>query len=100
LLAALASAGAGLAQNLQLVLPSQTDTNITQFNNPHLVYMNPNVAARDRLFVFLPGAGGTPAGYQYVLQTAANLGFHAIGLMDEDPVSMNSLCADSTYSFA
>jgi hypothetical protein len=82
------------AQTLQLVQPSQTDPNITQYNNYHYVYLNTSVPARQQLFVFLPGTGGAPAGYQDVLKTAANLGFHAIGLMYEDPNTMNSLCGD------
>jgi pimeloyl-ACP methyl ester carboxylesterase len=86
----------GMTQNLQVVLPSQTDTNITQFNNYHFVYLNANVTARGQLFVFLPGTGGAPAGYTDVLKTAANLGFHAVGLMYEDPNTMNSLCGDLT----
>jgi hypothetical protein len=90
----------GHAQTLQAVFPSQTDTNITQFNNPHLVCLNTNVTARGQLYVFLPGTGGTPAAYQEVLKTAANLGFHTIGLMYEDPNSMNSLCADSPNPYA
>ena len=84
------------AQNLQVVLPSQTDTNITQFNNYHFIYLNTNLTARQQLFVFLPGTGGAPVNYQDVVKTAANLGFHAIGLMYEDPATMNSLCGDST----
>ncbi|MDR3456710.1 MAG: hypothetical protein P4N60_04650 [Verrucomicrobiae bacterium] len=82
------------AQTLQLVQPSQTDPNITQFNNYHYVYLNTSVPSRHQLFVFLPGTGGAPAGYQDVLKTAANLGFHAVGLMYEDPNTMNSLCGD------
>jgi pimeloyl-ACP methyl ester carboxylesterase len=94
-LLALIFSRAGVAQNLQLVLPSQTDTNITQFNNYQFVYLNTNVTARGQLFVFLPGTGGAPSGYTDVVKTAANLGFHAIGLMYEDPTTMNSLCGDS-----
>jgi pimeloyl-ACP methyl ester carboxylesterase len=93
---ALASPRDVQAQTLQPVLPSATDPNITQFNNYHFVYLNTNVPARNQLFVFLPGTGGTPSGYTYVAKTAANLGFHTIGLMYEDPNTMNSLCGDST----
>ncbi|HEV2691523.1 MAG TPA: hypothetical protein VG347_01365, partial [Verrucomicrobiae bacterium] len=82
------------AQTLQLVQPSQTDTNITQFNNYHYAYLNSGVPARHQLFVFLPGTGGAPAGYTDILKTAANLGFHTLGLMYEDPNTMNSLCGD------
>ena len=79
-----------------MVLPSQTDPNITQYNNYHFVYFNAHVTARGQLFVLLPGTTGKPAGYTNLLETAANLGFHAIGLMYSDGVTMNSLCGDST----
>jgi len=82
-------------QSLQMVLPSQTDPEITQFDNYHYIYLNTNGTVRPQLFVFLPGTGGVPAGYQYVLETAANLGFRSIGLMYDDPETMNSLCGDS-----
>ena len=76
--------------------PSQTDANISQYNNYHFIYFNTNVAPRGQLFVFLPGTGGAPSGYTNVVRTAANLGFHAAGLMYPNGVTMNSLCADST----
>jgi len=91
---------AASGQTLQLVLPSQTDPNITQFNNYHYIYLNTNVLARPQLFVFLPGTGGVPSGYQDVLKTAANLGFPAIGLMYDDAETMNSLCSHSTNANA
>lgn len=93
---------AASGQTLQLVLPSRTDTNITQFNNYHYLYLNTNVnvTARPQLFVFLPGTGGAPSGYTDVLKTAANLGFPAIGLMYDDPNTMNSLCGHSTNANA
>jgi hypothetical protein len=37
-----------------------------------------------------------PSGYTNVVRTAANLGFHAVGLIYPNGVTMNSLCADST----
>ena len=84
------------AQTLQVVLPSQTDPNITQYNNYHFVYLNTQATARGQLFVLLPGTTGKPAGYTNLLKTAANLGFHAIGLMYPNAETMNSLCGDST----
>ena len=95
-LLALTISRAGLPQNLQLVQPIQTDTNITQFNNFHYIYLNTNVTARQQLVVFLPGTGGIPVDYRDVVKTAANLGFHAIGLTYENPLTMNSLCGNST----
>jgi hypothetical protein len=84
------------AQTVQFVRPGQTDPRITQFNNYHLIYLNTNVTPRGELFVFLPGTTGTPAGYTNVGLAAANLGFHSVGLMYPDGVTMNSLCSDST----
>ncbi len=95
-LGALASGLIGHAQTLQVVLPSQTDPNITQYNIYHFVYLNTQVTARGQLFVLLPGTTGKPAGYTNVLKTAANLGFHAVGLMYPNAETMNSLCGDST----
>ncbi len=86
----------GFSQTLQVVLPSQTDTNITQYNNYHYVYFNSGVTARGQLLVFLPGTGGRPSGCTDVLKTGANLGFHTIGLMYPNGATMNSLCGDST----
>jgi hypothetical protein len=86
----------GNSQNLQAVRPSQTDPGITQYNNFHFIFINTNVPARGQLFVFLPGTDGVPAGYTNVARTAANLGFHSVGLMYPNGVTMNSLCADST----
>ena len=61
------------AQILQMVQPSQTDTNITEFNNYHYIYLNTNanVTARPQLFVFL--GHGTFTHYTYQVQTTTNL---------------------------
>lgn len=84
------------AQTLRLILPNHTDPNITQFNNAHTVCINTNVPMRQRLFLFLPGTGGVPAGYTDIVKTAANLGFHALGVMYDNPVTVNSLCDDAS----
>src|SRR5207248_6273506 len=60
-----------------------------------LAYFNSGAAARGKLFLFLPGTGGAPAGYTDVLKVAANLGFHSIGLMYDNAITMHSVCADS-----
>lgn len=84
------------AQTLRLILPNHTDPNITQFNNAHTVCINTNVPLRQRLFLFLPGTGGVPAGYTDIVKTAANLGFYALGVMYDNPVTVNSLCDDAS----
>jgi hypothetical protein len=63
------------------VLPSATNPAITTFNNEHLVYFDTRSAARNKLFIFLPGTTGTPGFYSLILKRAAALGYHSIGLM-------------------
>jgi pimeloyl-ACP methyl ester carboxylesterase len=84
------------AQTLRYILPSQTDPDITQFDNFHIAALNTNIASRHQLMVFLPGTGGTPSGYTNVIKAAANFGFHSIGLTYDNPTTLNSLCGDST----
>jgi hypothetical protein len=72
--------------------PSATDPAITAFDNFHFAYFDPAARARGRLLVFLPGTGGSPFFYRLFLQTAARLGFHALGLMYVNPTPVNELC--------
>lgn len=80
-----------------VVAPSTTDPAIQTYLDPHYALTpDPSVAAKHRLFVFLPGTGGQPAYQQLVLQTGSAEGYHAIGLMYPDTPSIGSLCDDST----
>ena len=90
----------GLAwpQTLRYILPSQTDPGLTNFNNAHVVCINTNLPPRNQLFLFLPGTGGAPAGYTNIVATAASLGFHSIGLMYANGVTVNSLCDEESNS--
>jgi hypothetical protein len=58
----------------------------------HFVYINRNVTAKNRLFVFLPGTTAVPRYYRAILQVAADAGYHAIGLTYVNPVTVASLC--------
>jgi len=62
------------------ILPKDTDSEITTNLEPHYVALNKSVPARNQLFLFFPGTGGKPHLYQQIINTAADLGFHAIGL--------------------
>jgi hypothetical protein len=75
--------------------PQLTDSNITIFTNLHYACNNLELPKRNKLFVFLPGTGGTPFFYQEIVRAAANLGFHSIGLMYVNPTSIVELCAFS-----
>lgn len=49
---------------------------------------------RDKLVVFLPGTGYTPGNSREYLETAADLGFHTIGLAYVNGISANKACRD------
>ena len=84
------------AQTLHLVKPSNTDSNITTDDQNHWVYINPDVTPKSKLFVFLPGTFAFPALYSRVLKTAANLGYHTIGLNYPNPLPINVICGISS----
>lgn len=64
---------------------------------PHVV-INPSplVSPQGELVVFLPGTQGKPTQYTYILHTAAELGFHAVGLNYPNQTAMGSLCRTSS----
>lgn len=76
--------------------PMAIDPRVNTATEPHVVINPvPDVAAADRLFVFLPGTGGTPSMYRYVLRVGAARGYHAIGLSYPNAVAVGALCANS-----
>jgi hypothetical protein len=79
-----------------VVDPAATDSAIDSSHGSHGASFNVSVTPRGSLFVFMPGTGGAPGGYQLVVQAAANNGFHAIGLAYDNPVSVVDLCSGST----
>jgi len=62
------------------VLPSTTDSNINGNNPPHYAYLDNSVNQINKLLLFIPGTNATPWDYRMFQQTAANLGYHSIGL--------------------
>ena len=62
------------------VLPSETDSAITHWNEPHIVCAPQSSNQRGELFVFLPGTGALPSYYGQLMQTAAEAGLHVIAL--------------------
>lgn len=81
-------------RHARFILPKDTDREITTNLEPHYVVLNPSVPARNQLFLFLPGTGGRPQNCQQIVNTAADLGFHAIGLRypNDQPVNGPTLC--------
>jgi hypothetical protein len=85
------------AQSYQAILPNATDAAIDSYtsaanNEYHTVYFQEGSKKKNLLFVFLPGTGGIPAGYDSICATAANLGYHAIGLMYPNTPAIGTLC--------
>ena len=85
----------------RLIVPQTTAPEITwigtvnpQFNH-HYVWLDPSQVSNPKLFVFMPGAGGRPRGYQRVQQEAARLGYHVIGLMYQNDVAVVENCSGS-----
>lgn len=79
------------------VVPSVTDAAIDVANDPHVaINPSPSVAARGKLFVFLPGTGAVPTMQQLVLATMAGRGYHAVGLTYPNSTAVGVLCADDT----
>jgi hypothetical protein len=54
------------------------------------------VAARNKLFVFMPGTDGVPNQYELILKAGARRGFHAIGLNYPNSTAVGVLCLTST----
>lgn len=81
------------------VAPAQTGAGITGSASPH-VFINPDpgVAAKNRLFVMLPGTLAVPRTYRLILRTGAPRGFHVLGLTypNDEAVEGNSLCGASS----
>lgn len=75
------------------VLPRATDSCIDARLDSHFVFIDPAVAAKNRLFLFLPGSGAIPQYYRLIARTAAREGYHAIGLSYFNASAVGSLCA-------
>jgi hypothetical protein len=63
-----------------LVPPAETDRRIKEQLKDNYVMYYKNVPENGKLFVFLPGTNGNPVSYQFILDTAAKLGYKAVGI--------------------
>ncbi|WP_373489549.1 hypothetical protein [Blastomonas sp.] len=79
------------------IAPAVTDFAIDSNLSPHFVINpDPAVAARGKLFVMLPGTGAVPRTYRLIVRTAAERGYHAIGLTYPNDDAVATLCSGST----
>jgi hypothetical protein len=97
-LAGAASAPASAAPLVRLIAASATDPAIDDINGVHHVAIDPAAPRLGRLFVFLPGTGATAQMYSRLVERAASLGYHAVGLAYVNQVAVNVICAGQAGS--
>lgn len=78
------------------ISPLTVDPRVDTATEPH-VAITPSTAvpAANKLFVFLPGTGGTPQNYRLILRAGAAGGYHAIGINYPNSEAVGTLCASS-----
>lgn len=89
---ALVQASHGQTPRTESVLPASTDPAINGWLSAHLVAFSPSIAHRNQLFVYMHGQGGTGTGAMELVKTAAEEGFHAVGLTYPNDWSPFNLC--------
>lgn len=74
------------------VTPAQADPGSSQWQSPHQIWRPATLPAADRLVLFLPGSGATPAQYSLLLQHWAARGHAVIGLSYPNTTAVGRLC--------
>lgn len=92
-LVAPAGAGAGGPVTVRLIPASDTGPAIDDINGVHHVALGPPEDRQGRLLVFLPGTTAEPQYYSVLIEHAASLGYHAIGLTYKNELAVNGVCA-------
>jgi outer membrane murein-binding lipoprotein Lpp len=72
--------------------PTDTNPALTEPAGPDLVDLDSAVPSNRELFVLFPGTGGQPDCCQLLLQEAARLGFHALGLAYQNTKAVGEIC--------
>ena len=72
--------------------PAQTSAEISASFVPHLAIAPAVATAKARLFVMLPGTGGTSRQYQLIVRRGAARGYHSIGLIYPNAEAVELLC--------
>jgi hypothetical protein len=87
-----ASLGAGQTLRSENILPAETDPAINAWLPSHYVAISLNTPLRNKLFLYIHGQGGTGGGATELVKTAAEEGFHAVGLSYPCDWSPFTLC--------
>jgi predicted esterase len=86
------AAGDPTGQVVYLIKPSQTDSAIQRFDEPHVVVFEPAASAHAQLVIFMPGTGGKPANTLRLLRVVASLGYRVVGLEYDDEPAVVEVC--------
>ena len=84
------------SQTEYLVAPADTDGDIDDWLQPHVVEIDRSTQSEDILLVHFPGSFDIPTNSKLILQHAARRGFPAIGLRYPNRWTVNSLCRTSS----
>lgn len=76
-----------------MVPPRLTDACIAPSTDSHVVFRPEVPISTPRLVLFLGGTGSAPKHYQLFLKAAADAGYHAVGLVYPNAVSVSVRCA-------
>ena len=74
--------------------PTTTNAALTEPAVPDLVDFDSAVPSNGELFVFFPGTGGQPDCCQLLIQQAARLGYHALGLTYQNTKAVGKTCVN------
>ncbi len=77
------------------VAPLATEPGVTGWLGNHAAVLDTGAAHRQELMVYLHGQGGTGTGAQELLRTAAEEGYHSVGLTYPNDWSPFNLCIGS-----
>jgi hypothetical protein len=78
------------------VAPQATDPAIDRALADHYVWLDTTAHGNPKLLVFLPGNNNTPSGWLKLEQVGARLGYHVIGLMYQNDVTVVNVCRGSS----
>lgn len=84
------------AQTQRTVKPSVVDPASGAPDYNHYIYLPDSSPKNEKLFLFFPGTNAVPFNYRLVLEHAASLGYHSIGLCYPNTSAINSICGRTT----
>jgi len=94
------AASATLTLTTHRIDPSTTSPTVGAPNNPNVAVVDDAARSNRELFVFLPGTGGQPDCCTDLLDTAAETGFHVVGLTYPNTTAVGAVCRNNLACYA